>query len=75
MKFHSCFFYSQQMLLHWTKKIFTEDSQAQQQCSHLMNLVVRQADVFFPVRHSLVPNLLSAMNRWCLQITVRSKFS
>lgn len=51
------------MLLHWTKKLLLEEGYSMGQLIHLVQLIVRQWKVYYPVRHGLIPHLIHAMNR------------
>lgn len=52
-----------QMLTHWTKKIILEEGHAMQQLHHILQLIVRHHKVYYPVRHQLVQQMISSMNR------------
>jgi transformation/transcription domain-associated protein len=52
-----------QMLTHWTKKIILEEGHSMQQLHHILQLIVRHYKVYFPVRHQLVQQMISSMNR------------
>lgn len=52
-----------QMLTHWTRKIILEEGHSMQQLNHILQLIVRHYKVYFPVRHQLVQQMISSMNR------------
>lgn len=52
-----------QMLTHWTKKIILEEGHSMQQLHHILQLIVRHHKVYYPVRHQLVQQMISSMNR------------
>lgn len=51
------------MLTHWTKKIILEEGHSMQQLHHILQVIVRHHKVYFPVRHQLVQQMISSMNR------------
>ena len=52
-----------QMLTHWTRKIILEEGHSMQQLHHILQLIVRHHKVYYPVRHQLVQQMISSMNR------------
>lgn len=52
-----------QMLTHWTRKIILEEGHSMQQLNHILQLIVRHYKVYYPVRHQLVQQMISSMNR------------
>lgn len=52
-----------QMLTHWTRKIIIEEGHSMQQLHHILQLIVRHFKVYYPVRHHLVQQMISSMNR------------
>lgn len=52
-----------QMLNHWTRKIILEEGHSMQQLNHILQLIVRHYKVYYPVRHQLVQQMISSMNR------------
>ena len=51
------------MLTHWTKKIIVEDSHTMAQLTHMLQLIVGHYKVYYPVRHHLIPHMISSMQR------------
>ncbi|KAK3867130.1 hypothetical protein Pcinc_027378 [Petrolisthes cinctipes] len=51
------------MLTHWTRKILVEEGHSVGQLVHILQLVVRHADVYYPVRHHLTHHITQAMHR------------
>ena len=51
------------MLNHWTKKIIIEDGHAGSQLVHILQLVVKHYKVYYPVRHSLIPHIVTNITR------------
>lgn len=51
------------MLTHWTKKIIVEEGHSMQQLFHILQLVVRHSKVYYPVRHNLVPHMITSITR------------
>lgn len=51
------------MLTHWTKKIIVEEGHSMQQLFHILQLVVRHAKVYYPVRHHLVQHMITSITR------------
>lgn len=62
------------MLTHWTKKIIIEEGHSMQQLFHILQLVVRHSKVYYPVRHSLVPHMISSINRLGLSATATLEY-
>ncbi|KAM5151825.1 transformation/transcription domain-associated protein [Mantella aurantiaca] len=52
-----------QMLTHWTRKIIVEEGHTVPQLVHILHLIVQHFKVYYPVRHSLVQHMVSAMQR------------
>lgn len=51
------------MLTHWTRKILVEEGHSVGQLVHILQLVVRHANVYYPVRHHLTHHITQAMHR------------
>ncbi|EAT34853.1 AAEL012951-PA, partial [Aedes aegypti] len=51
------------MLTHWTKKIIVEEGHSMQQLFHILQLLVRHFKVYYPVRHHLVQQIITSMQR------------
>lgn len=51
------------MLTHWTKKVIVEEGHSMQQLFHILQLVVRHYNVFYPVRHHLLQHMVNALQR------------
>ena len=51
------------MLNHWTKKIIVEDGHAVSQLVHILQLLVKHYKVYYPVRHSLIQNIVQSVTR------------
>ncbi|XP_027217728.2 transformation/transcription domain-associated protein isoform X2 [Penaeus vannamei] len=51
------------MLTHWTRKILVEEGHSVGQLVHILQLVVRHATVYYPVRHHLTHHITQAMHR------------
>ena len=51
------------MLTHWTRKILVEEGHSVGQLVHILQLVVRHANVYYPVRHHLTNHITQAMQR------------
>ena len=60
------------MLIHWTKKILVEEGHALAQLMHILQLIVRQWKVYYPVRHMLINHMVNAIQR--LSFTATSTF-
>ena len=52
------------MLNHWTKKIIVEDGHAVSQLVHILQLLVKHYKVYYPVRHSLIQNIVQSVTRY-----------
>lgn len=51
------------MLTHWTKKIIVEEGHSMQQLFHILQLVVRHYDAYYPVRHHLIHHIVQSITR------------
>ncbi|KAK7066693.1 hypothetical protein SK128_022508, partial [Halocaridina rubra] len=51
------------LLTHWTRKILVEEGHSVGQLVHILQLVVRHANVYYPVRHHLTHHITQAMHR------------
>ncbi|XP_078728881.1 transformation/transcription domain-associated protein isoform X3 [Lampetra fluviatilis] len=52
-----------QLLAHWTRKLMVEEGHTVPQLVHILHLLVQHCRVYYPVRHSLVQHMVSAMQR------------
>lgn len=57
------------MLTNWTRRILVEEGHSIGQLVHILQLVVRHAEVYQPVRHHLVHHITSAMHKLGFLIT------
>ncbi|XP_025424212.1 transformation/transcription domain-associated protein [Sipha flava] len=51
------------LLCQCTKKIIVEEAHLMQQLFHVLHLVVRHYNVYYPIRHRLIQHMLNAMQR------------
>ena len=51
------------MLTHWTRKILVEEGHTVGQLIHILQLMVRHSNVYYPVRHHLSQHITAAMHR------------
>ncbi|XP_014255602.1 transformation/transcription domain-associated protein [Cimex lectularius] len=51
------------MFTHWTKKIIVEEGHSMQQLFHILQLVVRHYNVYYPVRYNLLQHMVNALQR------------
>ncbi|KAK9874414.1 hypothetical protein WA026_002761 [Henosepilachna vigintioctopunctata] len=51
------------MLIYWTKKIIVDEGHSMQQLFHILQLVVKQHKVYYPVRHHLVQHMVNSIQR------------
>lgn len=51
------------MLTHWTKKIIVEEGHSMQQLFHILQLIVRHYDAYYPVRHHLIHHIVQSITR------------
>lgn len=53
----------QRMLLVYTKKILVEEGYSNPQLSHVLTLIVKHYKVYYPVRHGLIQQMITSMQR------------
>lgn len=51
------------MLTHWTKKIIVEEGHTLAQLVHMLQLLVRHYNVYYPVRHHLIQHMVTSVQR------------
>ncbi|CAH8874323.1 unnamed protein product [Trichobilharzia szidati] len=54
------------MLAQVTKKIMLEDHGIQS-CVHILGMIVRHADLYYPIRHHLLPHIVAIVSRLSVQ--------
>lgn len=62
------------MLTHWTKKIIVEEGHSMQQLFHILQIIVRHAKIYYPVRHSLVHHMISSITRLGVSATATLEY-
>ena len=51
------------MLTHWTKKIIVEEGYTVTQLIHILQLLIKNYKVYYPVRHHLIQHMVNSVQR------------
>ena len=51
------------MLTHWTKKIIVEEGYTVTQLVHILQLLIKNYKVYYPVRHHLIQHMVNSVQR------------
>ncbi|CAF1404222.1 unnamed protein product, partial [Didymodactylos carnosus] len=58
-----------EMLAHWTKKMITDEGHSNVQLIHVLTIVVRHQQIYYPVRHTLVHLIIQSAQKIASQPT------